>query len=214
MPLSHISSPYMPYKPETLEGVLLRFPEQAYRLTETLFAEHHFLFRITTPRHSRLGSFKGVRHGGRPVIHINADLGKFTFLLVFLHELAHLVVMKQYGRKAKPHGVEWKNSYRKLVQPFFDEQVFPPVLAAELYRYFIKTPATFHRDTRLINTLASLEGGEVIVTVNDVPLNSTFTLMSGRKFVKLEKLRTRYKCFCPATRKYYLVPKSAQVLQA
>jgi len=214
MPLSCISNLSMPYKPETLEGVLLRFPEQAYRLTEALFNEHHFLFRITTPRQTRLGSFKGVRFGGRPVIHINSDLGQFTFLLVFLHELAHLVVMKKYGRKARPHGVEWKNAYRTLVQPFFDENVFPPILTAELHRYFIKTPATFHRDTRLINMLASLEGGEAIVTVNDVPLNSTFTLASGRQFVKLEKLRTRYKCFCPATRKYYLVPRSAQVMQA
>lgn len=204
----------MSYKPETLEGVLSRFPEQARLQTQALFNEHHFLFRITTPRRTRLGSFKGVRHGGRPVIHINSDLGQYTFLLVFLHELAHLIVMKQFGRKAKPHGTEWKNAYRNLVQPFFNEQIFPQILTSELHRYFVKTPATFHRDTRLINTLLSLEGGIEIVTVNDIPLNSTFTLMSGRQFVKLEKLRTRYKCFCPKTRKYYLVPRSAQVMQA
>jgi predicted SprT family Zn-dependent metalloprotease len=204
----------MSYKPETLEGVLSRFPEQARLQTQALFNEHHFLFRITTPRRTRLGSYKGVRFGARPVIQINSDLGQYTFLLVFLHELAHLVVMKQFGRKAKPHGTEWKNAYRKLVQPFFAEQIFPTVLSTELNRYFIKTPATFHRDTRLINTLSSLEGGIQMITVNDIPLNSTFTLMSGRQFVKLEKLRTRYKCFCPKTRKYYLVPKSAQVMQA
>jgi SprT protein len=204
----------MPYKPETLQGVLLRFPEQARQLTESLFNEHRFQFRITTPRRTRLGSFKGVRYGARPVIHINSDLGQYTFLLVFLHELAHFVVMKQFGRKAKPHGDEWKNAYRSLVQPFLNEDVFPPVLTAELHRYFIKTPATFHRDARLINTLASLEGGKIMITVNDIPLNSTFTLISGRQFVKLEKLRTRYKCFCPKTRKYYLVPRSAQVMLA
>jgi hypothetical protein len=122
--------------------------------------------------------------------------------------------MKQHGRKAKPHGDEWKNAYRRLVQPFFDQQVFPFILTTELHRYFLKTPATFHRDTRLINTLASVEGGNTIMTVNEIPLNSTFTLMNGRQFVKLEKLRTRYKCFCPKTHKYYLVPKSAQVMQA
>jgi hypothetical protein len=203
----------MPYKPETLDGVLLRFPEQARHLTAHLFAEHHFLFRITAPRQSRLGSFKGMPHGARPVIQINSDLGQYTFLLVFLHELAHLAVFKQHGRKARPHGTEWKNAYIKLVQPYFDLQVFPSGLATELKRYFLRTPATFHRDTRLINTLASLEGGLAIVTVNDIPLNSTFTLMSGRQFIKMEKLRTRYKCFCPATRKYYLVPRSAQVIQ-
>ncbi|MDO9255982.1 MAG: hypothetical protein Q7U54_10755 [Bacteroidales bacterium] len=204
----------MSYKPETLEGVLSRFPEQARLQTQALFNEHHFLFRITTPRRTRLGSFKGVRFGARPVIQINSDLGQFTFLLVFLHELAHLVVTKKFGRKAKPHGAEWKNAYRSLVQPFFNEQIFPQVLTTELRRYFIKTPATFHRDTKLINILSSLEGGPQMVTVNDIPLNGTFTLISGRQFVKLEKLRTRYKCFCPKTKKYYLVPKSAQVMQA
>lgn len=204
----------MPYQPETLEGVLLHFPETARRRTEALFSEYHFLFRITTPRRTRLGSFKGMHHGGRPTIHVNSDLGLYSFLLVFLHELAHLVVMKQYGRKAKPHGDEWKNAYRSLVKPFFDDQVFPPLLHAELQKYFIKTPATFHRDTRLINILASVEGGKSIVTVNEIPLNSSFTLMNGRQFVKLEKLRTRYKCYCPKTHKYYLVPRSAQVLQA
>lgn len=204
----------MPYKPETLEGVLLRFPKQSRSLVEPLFSEFHFLFRITTPRRTRLGSFKGAQHGARPTIQINSDLGQYSFLLVFLHEFAHLKVMKLFGRKAKPHGNEWKNIYRVLLIPFFDEEVFPKALSTELRRYLNKTPATFHRDTRLINALALAEGGNPIVTVHEIPLNSTFTLMNGRQFVKLEKLRTRYKCFCPKTHKYYLVPKSAQVMQA
>ncbi len=203
----------MPYKPETLEGVLSRFPEQARPLLEELFKKYIFQFRITTPRRTRLGSFKGVQQGARPVIQVNGDLGPYSFLLVFLHELAHLIVMKQYGLKARPHGYEWKTAYQNLVIPFFEEQVFAPELATELIRYFKSTPATFHRDTKLINTLAKVEGGKIIATVHDVPVNSTFTLMSGRQFVKLEKIRTRYKCYCPATRKYYLVPKSAPIRQ-
>ncbi len=119
--------------------------------------------------------------------------------------------MKRYGRKVKPHGTEWKDAYRNTVQPYFEQEVFPALLAADLHRYFVHAPATFHRDTKLINTLASLEGGKKIVTVHDIPINSSFTLLSGRKFVKIEKLRTRYKCFCPETRKYYLVSRSAQV---
>jgi len=202
----------MPYKPETLADVLLRFPEQARQLTAPLFAEHQFIFRITAPRQTRLGSFKGMRNGGIPVIQINSDLGQYSFLLVFLHELAHLKVMKRYGRKAKPHGAEWKEAYRTTVQPYFEQGIFPTLLASELRRYFIQTPATFHRDTRLVNALALLEGGKAIITVHDIPINGSFTLSSGRKFVKIEKLRTRYKCYCPETRKYYLVSRSAQVV--
>jgi predicted SprT family Zn-dependent metalloprotease len=202
----------MPYKPETLESVLLRFPELARKQIEVLFKEYHFLFRITTPRRSRLGSFKGTRFGSRPVIQVNADLKQYSFLLVFLHELAHLVVMKHYGRKARPHGDEWKSAYRSLVQPFFIEKIFPEELEVELYKYFQKTPATFHRNSRLINVLAFYEGGKQMCVVEDVPMNSTFTLNNGRQFIKLLKLRTRYKCFCPLTKKFYLVPKSAQVI--
>lgn len=204
----------MPYQPETLEGVLQRFPGPARSMTEALFNEFHFLFRITTPRRTRLGSFKGVRYGSKPVIQINGDLAPYSFLLVFLHELAHLAVMKQFGRKAKPHGTEWKKAYQNLVFPFISKEVFPPVLETELKRYFIKTPATFHRDTRLLNALALVEGSKEIVTVNDIPLNSSFTLINGREFIKLEKLRTRFKCYCPRTKKYYLVPRTAQVMQA
>lgn len=203
----------MSFRPETLEGVLSYFPEMAHLQIREIFDQHHFLFRITRPKRTRLGSFKGFRNGVKPIIHINSDLGKYTFLLVFLHELAHLKVMKHFGHKVKPHGEEWKQLYKELVKPFIDNNVFPDILVTELIRYFIKTPATFHRDTRLLNVLSSIEGGNVILTVNDIPANSTFTLMSGRQFVKLEKLRTRYKCFCPATRKYFLVPKSAQVMQ-
>lgn len=202
----------MPYLPETVDAVLARFPEKARPLVKPLFDNYKFLFRITLPRRSRLGSYKGVRAGGRPVIQINADLKPYTFLLVFLHELAHHVVMINYGRRAKPHGNEWKKSYREMVQPFFDTDIFPADLTVELLRYFRKTPATFHRDTRLINVLAMAEGGKPVVTVNDIPLNETFTLLNGRQFVKIMKLRTRYKCYCPKTRKYYLVPKSAEVL--
>ncbi len=202
----------MSFKPETIENVLARFPEQARQLVREHFEQYHFRFKITKPKLSRLGSFRGVRHGSGQIIQINSDLGPFTFLLVFLHELAHLVIMKQYGRRVKPHGQEWKNAYRILVQPCFEQHIFPSELEAELKRYFIKTPATFHRDTHLINTLASVEGGVAILTLNDVPANTAFTLTNGRQFVKLEKLRTRYKCYCPRTKKYFLVSKSAQVL--
>jgi hypothetical protein len=202
----------MSFRPETLEGVLIFFPELAHSRVRELFGQYQFLFRITRPNRTRLGSFKGFRNNARPVINVNSDLGKYTFLLVFLHELAHLKVMKHFGHKAKPHGVEWKQYYRDLTQPFVDDQIFPVELAKELKRYFIKTPATFHHDTRLLNVLAACEGSKIIHTVNDIAANSTFTLLSGRQFVKLEKMRTRYKCFCPKTKKYFLIPKSAQVI--
>jgi len=202
----------MSYKPETLENILLRFPEPARDEIMSLFGQHQFLFRITSPRQTRLGSFRAAHNGGRPAISVNIDLGEYMFLLVFLHELSHLIVWKQYRRSVSPHGNEWKTTYRNLATRFLAQNVFPPELALELGRYFVKTPATFHHNIRLVNILASLEGRSNIVTVNDVPLNGTFTLINGRQFVKIERLRTRFKCYCPADRKYYLVSKSAEII--
>jgi SprT protein len=202
----------MSWKPETIDGVLLRFPESARPLLRPFFDRQDFKFRITRPARSRLGSFRSGRKGEFPLIQVNSDLKEYSFLLVFLHELAHFEVHRAYGRKVKPHGPEWKTAYQNLARPFQEQGVFPLPLQTELIRYFRKTPATFHRDSRLRNALAMLEGGVPLQTLDDIPLNTAFTLMNGKRFVKLEKLRTRYKCYHPETRRYYLVPRSAEVI--
>jgi len=203
----------MPSRPETLDSILLYFPENSHEKVRELFLRHSFNFTITRPNKTKLGSFKSGKPGTFPTIYINNDLGKYTFLLIFLHELAHFIVWQKHKRKAAPHGVEWKNEYIELVIPFFIDSIFPDVLVPELKKYFRTTAATLHRSVDLIKILASIDGKKVSLTVHDLPLEATFTLSSGKQFVKMEKLRTRYKCYCPADKKFYLVPKSAQIIQ-
>jgi hypothetical protein len=203
----------MPYKPESLDQVLARFPEASRTRVAGLFKSHIFLFKITMPRATRLGSFRRGSTLVRPIISVNGDLGKHWFLLVFLHELAHLQVAKQYSRRAQPHGKEWKQTFRQITAPFLEDQVFPDQLSMELKRFFLNPLATFQSDSRLLQALSEADGAARQITVNDVPENSLFILTGGRQFIKKQKLRTRFKCLCPVTRRYFLVAGSATVVK-
>lgn len=203
----------MPTRPETLEGILTYFPSSSRPLVKDLFVNNRFNFTITRAHKTKLGSFKGARAGTIPSIFINYDLGQFSFLIIFLHELAHFMVWSKYKQRTAPHGIEWKKEFIQLAIPFFQQNVFPEILVPELKNYFRTTPATMHRSINLVKILAELDGKKVSLTLNDIPHDATFRLKNGNDYIKMEKQRTRYKCFCLNDKKYYLVPKSAQIIQ-
>lgn len=203
----------MPTRPETIDNILNYFPLSSKEMVRNLFSQHPFSFTVTKANKTKLGSFKAGQPGTRPTIYINYDLGKFTFLLIFLHELAHYMVWSKYKQKVSPHGIEWKHEFQQLAIPFMQQSIFPAELVIELKKYFLTTPATLHHSINLVKTLNLLDGKKVSPTVSEIPINASFKLSSGKEFIKLEKRRTRYKCYCPADKKYYLVSKSAQIIQ-
>jgi SprT protein len=191
--------------------LLSRFPEESRYLIAEYLAKYEFRIKITAPRKQRLGSFRATNKGELPLIHINNDLGQYSFLLVFLHELAHLQVWLVYGRKVLPHGKEWKNAYHQLVLPLLSDDALSYELQACLARFFSTSKASFHRDIVFQRLLHKLDGKGELLMLKDIPEKSDFSLSDGRRMVKLERIRTRFKCYCPSNRKYYLVSPAAQV---
>ena len=202
----------LPSGPESLTLVLSRFPEDTRWLIKEYLNQHSFLLRITKPRKLRLGSFRASGTAGIPVISMNDDLGLYSFLLVFLHELAHLLVWQKYRNKAAPHGKEWKNEYQGLVLPFIERNLFPNDLINGLNRYFHRTAASFQRDIELQRVLHDLDGKGKLFLLSDLPDKQEFELHGGKRMIKLEKIRTRYRCYCPSNKRYYLVSPAAQII--
>jgi SprT protein len=200
-----------PTGPESSFLVLSLFPEDTRWLIDEYFRKYSFRLRITRPRKLRLGSFRAAYKGELPVISLNSDLGLYSFLLVFLHELAHLVIWQQYGRKVAPHGKEWKNAYHDLLLPLSERNCIPPELQQGLDIYFRKSVASFQRDISFQRILHTLDGKGTLLTLHDIPEKKTFHLMDGRQLVKIERIRTRYKCYCPMNKRYYLVSPAAQI---
>jgi len=201
-----------PAVPEVPAEILAFFPESTRPLVKEYFQRYRFRFHITRPRKQKLGSFRASSGGVMPLISINNDLGPHMFLLVFLHELAHLAVWNKHGRRAAPHGTEWKSLFQELALPLFQDSRLPESFKDGLLHFFRKTPASFQRDVAFQQLIQSLDGQEPLFTLADLNLNESFRLHDGRTFVKLQKMRTRYKCYCPANRRYYLVSGCAQII--
>jgi hypothetical protein len=204
----------MNIRSDHLAALLARFPVNTHFLIQSYLEKYIFHLRITTPRKLRLGSFRAAKKGELPVISINNDLGKYSFLLVFIHELAHLEVWLQQRRRVTPHGPEWKTAFRILINPLFEQQLFPEDLNKNLLVYFLKTPATFQRNIQLQRVLHQLDGHGSLLTLADIPVDTPFHLTDGRQMIKLERIRTRYKCYCPSNKRYYLVSPAAQIIHA
>jgi hypothetical protein len=198
-------------KIDPLQAIRQYFPPETFSTVEACFREYRFNLRISKPRKNKLGSFKPSAPGNNPVITVNADLGKYMFFLVFIHEIAHLIVHNKYARNVASHGKEWKSTYKSLMIPLLDNNILPAELNFHLRKYFKKTAATFVRETALLQVINSLDGKQQAETLNNVPLNTVFALSNGKRFVKLETRRTRCRCLCLDNKRYYDVACSAQI---
>ena len=114
------------------------FPDNAVRYCYDLWKKYHFEFIVTKSRITKLGDCRLNLPApeGRDLkytITVNEDLNQYSFLITYLHEIAHLVTglefdppvwrtgetaYQVYGRRrVAPHGEEWKKNFKKLIEP-------------------------------------------------------------------------------------------------
>ncbi len=174
--------------------------------------------RITRARATKLGDFRPSLRGGRHRISVNGNLNPYSFLITFVHEWAHLLVFQKYGRKVKPHGEEWKNTYRQLMQIYFDQNVFPSPLRNVLFRSVQKARATDTGDADLSSELKKFDpitdSHSSEVELSQLADGSYFIHGRQRVFQKLHLRRKRYKCLCVASKRLYLFSPVATVVPA
>lgn len=169
-----------------------------------------FEFKIKKSRQTKLGDYRYVPQETRHVISINNDLNPFSFLVTYLHEVAHLVTFQEHGRKAAPHGKEWKQNFKRVVRPVLNESVFPlPVLAA-LNNYFKNPKASSCSDPELYNILKKFDGPNDKVSLKEIQLGASFNF-NGKTYQKIEKKRTRSVCLELRTNRRYLIAEVAEV---
>jgi SprT protein len=187
------------------------FPETTVQFCYNLWTEYQFKFKITRPRQSKLGDYCYRRDKGHQIT-VNANLNPYSFLVTYIHEVAHLQTFKQYGNKPEPHGKEWKRHFRETFQPLLKPEILPTELIIPLSEYLQNPSATTqgasplmlalrqfdtHTDTNS-STLTSLQAGD------------NFEL-NGRVFTKGELRRTRFLCTDRQTGKRYVISTNALV---
>lgn len=175
-----------------------------------LFYKIHL--QITKRRTSKLGDYRAPTRHKTHRISVNYDLNKYVFLITLVHEIAHLIVWNNYKNKVKPHGAEWKTTFKKLMNNFMDKSIFPVDILEALNNYLKNPAASTSSNIELARILKKYDNNNNAISIEEIPLNSIFKMPDGRIFRKEEKIRKRYRCFCLSNKKQYLFNPMAEII--
>lgn len=188
------------------------FPPETLEQVSSILLKYSVQLKFTRDRISKLGDYRPPLRIKKHRITINGNLEQYFLYLVFLHEVAHMLVWDKYGNRASPHGKQWKEEFAALIrQAIFLERV-PHELRQPLHEFSLHVKATFGADAQLWKILKSLDtkhDGEM--TVEDIPVDTYFQASNGRIFKKEDKLRKRYRCFCISNKRRYLFHPQAVI---
>jgi hypothetical protein len=124
-----------------------------------------------------------------------------------------LVAFERFGRRIKPHGVEWKRTFQELMVPFVRPEIFPVQLLPLIARHFKNPKASSSTDAELSVALKAFDTVQHTDTsyVFELPLGSVFRIHNGKIFKKGNKRVKRYECIEMATGRLYLFQPNAEV---
>ena len=179
-------------------------------------AQHSVHLHITRERYSKLGDYRWPRQG-HPFheISVNGNLNPYHFLLVLLHEMAHLDTWQQYKNSIQPHGNEWQANYARLINLYLP--LFPTDVSVLLQRYTARIPLSRTIEKQIDAQLRHYNPDYTPsqdITLNDLTPGTRFLIASrpDHHFQALEKRRTRWICLNLADGKKYLVSGTAVVV--
>jgi hypothetical protein len=192
---------------EQLIPVLQKYlPSGSEHYAADLMSHHKIQLRIKNPRLTKLGDYRPPTNESSHRISINRDLNPFSFLITFMHEVAHLVNFEKFGPRVPPHGIEWKREFQVVSTPIIQQNLLPNDVHSALNRYLKNPKASSCTDANLVRTLRNYDATQEHMLVEEIPSNEIFETQDGRQFMKLEKMRTRFRCQELKTGKIYLVP--------
>lgn len=169
-----------------------------------------FQVKLVAPRVSKLGDYRFHSGHQSHIITINKNLNPYEFLMVYLHEVAHCITTLNHGIKVRPHGNEWKENLRLLMEPVVSSQWLPAEVTEALRRYLLAPKAASCSDMQLSAALRRYDAPSSSVALDELSEGTEFAFR-GQHYCKLQGRRTRVKCRNINTGKLYVISKLARV---
>lgn len=194
-----------------MSDVLAKYlPEHAVKPVFDMIVSHEVHLKIVNERVTRHGDYRRAP-SGKHEITVNANLNQYRFLMTLVHEIAHLAAFEKYGRGIKPHGNEWKHTFRLLILPFIRPEIFPPVLLPLLARHFRNPAASSDTDATLALALKQYDPKNDKSYIFELPYGSAFRIHNGKIFRKGALRTKRYECIELKSGRTYLFNPNAEV---
>lgn len=194
-----------------MKEVLQKYiPENAVLPIIELIKTNKIHLKIVNERVTRHGDYQ-KRPNGQHQITVNASLNKYRFLVTLIHEIAHLVAFEIYGRNIKPHGIEWKITFQKIMLPYLRPEIFPNNLLPLLARHFKNPTASSDTDTTLALALKQFDPQTDKNYIFEIPYGTVFKIHNGKIFKKIALRTKRIECLEMVTQKIYLFNPNAEV---
>jgi len=194
-----------------MNQVLSRYlPSHAVEPAFMLIKDNNVHLKVVDERRTRHGDYRRMPDGTQQIT-VNANLNKYRFLITLVHEIAHLLAFEKYGRRIKPHGQEWKLTFRNLMLPFIRPEIFPTKLLPIIASHFRNPTASSDTDARLSVALKSFDQPNDKNYIFEVPSGALFRIYNGKIFKKGPKRIKRYECLEVSTGKIYLFQPNAEV---
>lgn len=185
-------------------------PPNAVSYCVKLYQTLGFEFKIKKARQTKLGDYRYDPRTNKHTISINNDLNPYSFLVTYLHEVAHLLAFKQYGRRIQPHGSEWKACFKDVSTPMLTPEVFHETVLEALLRYFKSPKAASCSDPVLYEILKRFDSPSDKVLLKNLAIGQSFQFNS-KTFIKQEMKRTRCVCIEIGTHRKYTISAVAEV---
>ena len=83
--------------PKTLEKYI---PQASVASVFQLITTHNVYLKIVNERLTRHGDYRKMPNGQHQIT-INSNLNTYRFLITLIHEIAHLITFKKYGKMDK-----------------------------------------------------------------------------------------------------------------
>ena len=195
-----------------MNDVLSKYlPEHSVSLCFELIKSNKVHLKIVNERQTRHGDYrKGI--SGKHEITVNASLNKYRFLITLIHEIAHLVAFEKFGPNIKPHGIEWKITFQRLMVPFIRPEIFPNSVLPLVANHFKNPTASSDTDVHLAFALKQFdERKSDLLFIHEVPNGGLFRIKNGRVFQKKALRVKRYECLEIKSGKTYLFNVNAEV---
>ena len=160
---------------------------------------NHWIFdlnvdiKLSKPRKTKFGDFKVINN--KFYITINDNLNKYSFLITLTHELAHAFVYSKHQNNVKPHGREWKQTFKLMMINFLTPNHLPNDILNSLSKHLINPTYSSFSDVELAKVLRNYNYKKTLV-LDEIDERSIFKTLDNvnKLYLKGKKRRKYYEC--------------------